>query len=246
MKIYYNVESNCIDLADIYDTKALKSSGWINNFPIFLHNIKNIKDWWYKKSAENEPHPSCSVSVRACPGIRDLLNKTVVVKLPTDMIVVTHADGSYDWMVSDNIHVPRFDNPTTASYQVLGHSREQWDLESANIEHPSENNIFKDRINVKFLLPVTLASDKVSEWLITKPTYHNNTPFDVIQGIVKIRKVNTNYPVNVMFPKEENFYHFKAGTPIAYMVSMNDSKIDFVPMGDRKFPRSYKVRFLGS
>ena len=212
-KLQYGLNLPNVDIEKYISTASPSSSPWWRGLPSMIDNIKNVKDW-----INVSEKGTTGSTIKSCPGILDLLKISYVVKLPCDFILeIDKLDGPGDpdwrWRAPD------------ALLNVEGHSRNQYSS--------SEEQIFKNETNIKFKFPVHLTSKKKLTFMVNSPDYHNEVPFKVMPGVMKIN-ANIALPlnINVMFPiprQEAVSYFFKAGTPIAYLISLNGYRPELHP-----------------
>lgn len=188
-------------------TKAIPStSKWWDGLPNFHSGIKKIKDV-LRVDLGNYDTP---LTVKTCPGITDLLQKSYIVKFPCDVLIDIEpvpnlADPIMRWQVPDGDLL-----------SVGRHSREQYTS--------SKQQIFNNYSNVKFQIPVFLGSKKTLGYIYTPPYYHtDNIPYVIMPGIIYTNNNMANeLNVNCMFPNQAGTYHFRAGEPLCYLTVLED------------------------
>lgn len=188
-------------------TKAVPStSNWWNGLPNFHSGVKALKDI-FKVDLGGYETP---LTVKTCPGITDLLQRSYIIKFPCDVLI--------DIKMSHEQEDPilRWQVPDGRLLSVFRHGREQY--------KSSKQQIFTEYSNIKFQLPVFLGSRKNIKYIYTPPYYHTSSvPYVIMPGIICANNnVANELNVNCMFPNREETYHFKAGAPICYLTILED------------------------
>lgn len=181
--------SNRYKLFDVFKSNAHK---FYNNIPF------NIKD-------------DTSKSAKTCPAIGDgLLNKTIIIKSPCDILINVQKDGGYYYEIPDK----RF-------LTIATHSPDQF--------WTSKNNIFQDYFNLKFELPIQVSTNGLP-FMFLDPQYHNlQSPFKVINGVIE-GKYTKSQPLNIntlMHIQEEKTLLIKEGDVLAYLWTPESCKLKY-------------------
>lgn len=150
-------------------------------------------------------------SAKICPAIGDgLLNKSIIVKSPCDILINVQSDGGYYYEIPDE----RFLN-------ISSHSADQF--------WTSENNIFQDYYNFKFELPIQVSTNGLP-FMFLDPLYHNlQTPFRVVNGVIE-GKHTKSQPLNIntlIHIQEEKTLFIKAGDVLAYLWTPESCKLSY-------------------
>jgi len=217
MTILYNVLNDNLTKEDLLETSSKPS--WLKEMPLLAGGFSNLKEW-FKTAQPNDPVPK---TVKACPGIKDLLSKVIILKFPTDLLLDIQADGTYKW-------------------------RTPWPVQNFNVSsHQSWQYNFSDNINIKISLPLSLSCTKNVDIIYLEPFYHTSVPYKVIPGIVKLSsKHQSIQPINLFFDRENKTYQFRAGQPLCYIMVCNGSaqvkeqKLNKLPFYSKRFLGDYR------
>lgn len=182
-------------------------------------HLKDEKEKLFYTNHNYRPKIESSLfkTAKFCTGIRDLLKTTLLIKSPIDIHVSIYNpnDGTPDVEVIYN--TPSVNNH---GIHINMHDRPQFFTEGSS-------TLFSDVINIKFELPVLLSS-KLS-WLFLQPTYHNDVPWTIVNGIVKQKFTKLNIVSLMKRPdpgKVEHVY-IKADTVLAYMWLPNKANFKY-------------------
>lgn len=212
-KLLYTITPQGEEL-DRFITKAVPStSKWWSGLPNLMWGIKNLAE--VMRAPENlVPGGIYPTTVKACPGISDLLRLCYIVKFPTDIIIDIEDIGEEE-------PVLRWKVPCTDLLSIFKHPREQY--RSKNFQ------VFEGHTNIKFQLPVILNTKNKFSFTFIPPVYHMpSVPYIVQPGIMTTDKnMAIELNVNTMFPNHSATYHFKAGDPIAYILALDNHLPDF-------------------
>ena len=237
-KFYYrftaqHLEEQYKDIIDDYiSTGKTSKCPWHNALTPLSNGISSIKQYLglESKNIINKGFTSNSraqTTMKVCPGINDILNNCLLIKLPTDLHLTLHDNGTkFIWKTPDG----------TPCIEIESHHPDQWTPKDPNL------NLFKNKQNIKFMFPLQIGSDV--PYIFLQPQFHNNVPFTVINGAVdgKYKKSN-NLNINTFFEctgNDENYF-LKAGTVIAYIwfpekVKMvYNNKLPLMPLHRKKF-----------
>jgi len=202
-KIYYEINEDLLDIDEILQICTPSSSSWFDSLPV-LKQFRSIKNWMQEGLSKNISN-SLPKTAKVCPGIKDLFKHTVLIKLPCDVLLETFSDGRYTWATPNS----------DINLNITSHPYFQYTSE--------KSNLFKDKLQIKFNLPVQLCGDKNLEVIFLNPYYHKSQPYEIVPGYLKISSSKkSELPLNTFFPITDKVYHFKAGEIIAYMVVCGD------------------------
>lgn len=155
---------------------------------------------WYQ-SLPAKPMPG--LTVKHCPGIRDMLSKGFIIPLWADYNVTIASHGLCDITSGmENTNVP----PLT-SHPI--------DFQAANA--------WPNHINLKFNNPWVFWCSEPIEWVWVQPTMWQQHPQELIlvPGITEFRYQSTaNINTITALPDEPVTLSFKAGTPMAQLVPL--------------------------
>lgn len=181
-----------------------RSSCWWSKLKTSANGIANMFDA-YGDGHERifkglEPNGFPNLTIKKCPAIQNILTNSFLIKSPTDMVITVSSTGDY------------LIDATNNQLSITSHPTEQF--------YTKTNNIFKDKISLKFDYPISLKCNGIP-WIFLKPTYHNNIDLEVLNGVINT-KLSTGQPLNVNFlvdiPKTGfTRIDIKAGDVLAYL-----------------------------
>jgi len=142
------------------------------------------------------------ITARYCPGIANILDQSIVVHCPADLHISIDSNGKFYWNSASNDLI-----------KITTHTQEQF---------VAENNVlFKDKIVIKFNLPLRVSTDNDIQWLFLQPQYHYDAPWEVVHGVMKgnhtsteLLNINTFVKIN---ENEQTDLFIPAGTPLCYI-----------------------------
>jgi len=222
-------------LNSIVENNSPGSSNWFKSLRIFVNSeAKNIVDYIrgykikYQSGQINSKQyqdivagAASSLTVRQCPGIKELMNRSLIIKSPCDILIEIDNNQLRENLGNSPIDVNIAD-PTMIN--IVSHHPSQW---HSPID---KHNVMKNKLNVKFVFPVNMYSEKNKPWIFTNPAYHHNSQLDVLpggifgsytrgQGLI----INTVY--NIKDNEDKTLIKINQGDPIAYMVFPEKMKI---------------------
>lgn len=209
MTIYYQQNEQFekhFDVSELIESATPQSSNWLNGIPPIRHGFKTLKEWFLSPhSMEGDGTPS---TIRMCPGIKTYLDKCILVKFPHELLLQTTSQGQLKWQVPQN---------NKCNIVVEAHYPDQYSS--------TTSDLFNDKINIKFVLPLNIHVDKDNYMMPQVPYYHANVPYDIMPGIITNRNIVNETAINAMFPKIDAVYHFKQGSPFLYIYNLKDNRI---------------------
>lgn len=187
--IHSPIENYDMNVEDFIQPCTPQSSAWWLGLPKFTENVKNI---WINRTREkhiNIAEPPFTVSnnvsekpstVKSCPGILEIFKKSYIVKCPHDLSIC----------ITEDMRMESY-SPSAAGVSIQTHPFSQL---------KSSYNMFAERINIKFMIPILITSDL--PYVFLNPTYHCNNIWDVMPGVVdspwnKDIQLNVNTLINL-------------------------------------------------
>ena len=201
------------DDIDMFVSNYQKSKSlWWESLDVFIGKSRDVVDYFNKVKynivkgvyAQEEAETrlrDVPYTARVCPGIGDLFKDMLVVKTPCDFHLTITPDG-----------VPIANAVDPDLFFISSHSPRQF--------HTMKNNLFENKINVKFCTNVLMRSTKPLRGIYLPPSYHANHEFDVLPGVIDYNRKPLDLNINTVFdvPEKENkTYFFREGTPLAYV-----------------------------
>lgn len=187
-------------ITDYCDIK--KSPEWWKNLSVFRENTttqKWVSKHWNKIIGKIDLLPT-QRTIKGCPASQDFLSRSFLLKLPCDVMLETHADGSYKWRAWTN------------NFKITDH----------DIDQVSGSHLANDWIILKFMLPIIIQSDNnmcyFQDCLLEKVQ-----PWRCANGMADL-DVPRELNVILLFPKEDKKYYLKRGEPICSLVFFNKFK----------------------
>jgi len=241
-KIFYRFQDNTLNEKDVAQelikniiVKATPSSScWWSKMKHRADEYKDKVDRIVKKQInfiktgeEYLANDDEGMTVKTCPGILGLFNQAYLVKSPVDIVITINKRGGIVFDIADNKGI-----------NISTHSQSQF--------YQDDNQMFKDKICVKFVLPVRLKTTGFG-YMLADPTYHSNSGCYVPMGLINDRYAN-NQELNIItfidIPKDEDTKTIKinTGDVIAYLIpfekcSLSLSKENFIA-------KRYKSNFI--
>lgn len=198
MTIQYRLTQPGLDISQVVEPCV--RSTWIEKTASSIP----LKDWFRIRGTDSSVAP---VSVKRCPAIRDYFNHCLMVKFPVDTLLEVSSDGRYRWDLPAGV----------LGWDVQSHPISQWD---------NEHNPYKDKVNIKFRLPILMSSKKAKLVAPVDPFYHNRQPYTVMPGIVDVNLLSkfgnqATFAVNTFFDRKNEQYLFKAGEVMCYLMVLD-------------------------
>jgi len=174
-----------------------------NTFSSYMKRVQQyVLDNPLQSMKDTETYGSV-MTAKKCPAIASILRTSFLVKSPANMTITIKEDGEFVWHSDSDI------------INIETHSKLQFTPEDGN------NDLFKDKVNLKFVTGITLKTTKQSPWMFLQPTYHNNVDYQVLNGIVESKYVTHQaLNINTLFdiPTEgTKTYHIKTGDVLSYI-----------------------------
>lgn len=192
----------------VVESLSSKTSSWLSSIPFyrdFEKVYKNRNDVLKNSNSWKCPAGEAPITIRTCPGIRDLFNNSVLVKWPVDFIIHNNNNGEISWNC-----------PDANLIRVSHHPAHQYESENFNF------------INFKVTLPVAITSNKLLNIVFLQPFYHNQNNLDVVlpPGVVSVMpSVDFELTINFMLPNTPKSYYFKKNEAIAYLYATEPFKL---------------------
>lgn len=221
------------ELSDVIVPCSAVSSPWWKGLPSFTNGMKSMKDVIKNLSIEkfhkmgekrrNEfrwagASPGEKKTMKWCPGVTQLFETSFMLKCPCDVTI--QINRSMDFVVHNSVD------------DILGVGGHQFD------QMRSEYNMFKGKFNIKFTLPVRTSNDQNIPYIFTNPSYHADTIWDVIPGVIGKRYtkglpliVNTLVDVNDLVFDEDDIatIEIKKGAVLSYIWFPEKMKLVHAP-----------------
>lgn len=194
---------------------------FIKSLKSFLFDQKNIPSFFSEEKTKYyisgktylPAFDSSYTTAKFCPGIKDLLKNSYLIKLPFDCHITLNHEGEFFWnSPSEEYH-----------FNISSHRVEQFYTEGSS-------TLFNNRINIKFELPIYLSGD--SSFIFLQPSYHNEVPWEIVNGVMssenaKFMKLNivTFFPRPA--PGKFDHHFIKAGTVLSYIWFPQTTKFIF-------------------
>lgn len=199
------------------------SSNWFKSLRLFTRSnaknftqyVKEIQQLYLQNKVREEEYKyvlsgNTPLTVRQCPGIKDLMNNSFLIKFPCDALVQIENSSKAVSVISTS-------EPNLMV--INSHPNEQW---HSTID---KHNIMKNKINIKFSFQLQLSTNNIP-WIFTNPSYHQtNSPFQVLPGGIygnytKSQQlvVNTYFDLDPTADKGTTEIPIKEGDPLAYLV----------------------------
>ena len=213
-------------LIEMYIKNGMKSSSWFKNLPTYTDSpAKNYWNHWKhtlsrlfnnelsKEDVDKEffaDNPG-NPTVKRCPGIKDLLSKSLVITSPCEMFIEVKDGEIFSTHVSaKHLATIHFHNERQFKY--------------------NGDNTFENLVNAKINIPILYRIN--SDIVMLPATYHNpSTDFIVAPGAISkkysnLQELNVNTFINV---KENKTIYIKEGEPLAYLWTNSGFKIKHNP-----------------
>ena len=231
-----------IDITDFLEPCTPQTSSWWSGLETYMDPLaRNTKEYFGKikemvlegRMPQQQAHDKLSSvpkTAKACPGIHGLFKHSYLVKCPCDVHITLN---KHQMAVAATPTDPALIN-------IRMHTRDQF---------KSKHDLFENKFNLKFDLPVCLGTKNGIPYTFFDPMYHVNNPWRVMPGVIDGRYtsgcslvvqtiVDINDP-NVGF-NEKGYWHFmvKKGQPLAYLWVPERTKLEYA-----KVPRLLNLRF---
>lgn len=172
---------------------------------VFYNSRLFLKGRIAGETFSREVNPNNSGTIAKCPGVFELLKNCYLIKMPCDVTITLDKNGV--------VLVP-------ANQELVGgvvHGADQYESRTSNI--------FKNKINLKIVLPITLSTrkDKDVSAMILPATYHTDNPFTIPTGIISHNYLGYKEQLNIQtfFDKvtgnEVKEYFIAKGTVLGYL-----------------------------
>lgn len=181
-----------------------------DGFKSLLDSIKH-KQVKYLKTGEDFVVEN-GATAKTCPGIVGLFQQAFLIKSPTDIVITIDSEGGVVYDVSDNSII-----------RITQHGKEQF--------YQDDNQLFKNKASIKFELLVSVKTTGF-EYIITDPTYHNNSGCFVPTGFMSSAYSN-NQELNLItlidIPKkgETKTISITNGDVLGYLIPFKKCSLEF-------------------
>jgi len=230
VKVLYRVDSEKVPtnfIPSILTTSGAKSSCWFSQLPVNISEslvgryIPSLKKFievlvHNKRNGGFEEHAAYHdggvlSTAKTCPGIKSVLDKSVVISCPTEIYITMNTDGSFDAIAADNTAVKVHEEHPRSQYTPLNAGDKDTDVD-----------IFKGYTVVKITLPVDIGTAGGETLLLLPPQFHSaNKLLDTVIGEIKLPPGDL-VPLSVIYmvkiPTEEAYtIHIKKGESLGYL-----------------------------
>jgi hypothetical protein len=178
-------------------------------FPI-THAVKNYPDWW-KRMEASFPHTSTSgiehpaPTIKRCDGMLSLYSKGFHLKMWSDLILETSAQGEFRYQYSSDENHP-----------IVSHSKRQ--IGSA----------FGAHVHLKILSPWMIEEKTGVDFLFTGSSWnYPDKLFDwnIIPGCINFKNQSSTH-INLFMPAKQARLELTAGEPIVHIIPVSEKEVD--------------------
>lgn len=240
-KLYYTFRDEKLNdletpLIDLFIEPCIPTtSSWFSSLDFFVEKgVKGVSDMLvrWKDGVLNGQVPwdifeksSSKTTVKNCPGIKDLFKNTYIVKAPCDFhFYVKNQDGQSNMICN-------------ASSDELMSFEQHPDVQFKN----HKSNLFDGRMNLKITLPILL--DTESTYLFLQPTYHNQIPFEILNGVISPENgQELGLNINTLVQQVDQEYMIPKGTVLCYLYFHDKVKLMHRKKAKKKH---FHTTFLG-
>lgn len=249
-KLYYRfltpeLEEDREGLLPLYLQEGRGTSKWYSDLPSNISNYllgKNIPSVFKfisfltkKVVYDNDNisnillHNNANLSsAKVCPAIHGILDNIILVTSPLDIQIEVFSTKQWQSTVSDPRLILVAEDHTEAQFATIN----------------PKNNIFKDKLVVKFKLPILIKTSGLTSWLFLQPQYHHAHPFQVLNGVItgnytKMQPLNVVTTVDI--PSSGSYsINIKKGDVLAYLWSPVKLKIEY----NKNISNIYRSKFI--
>ena len=165
-------------------------------------------NWFKELSKENSFGSSSVLTVKNCPGIKDLYSSAITIPSWADYSITVETDKSIN--IDSPMEIPG------------GHSS----VHRLGIQAP---NAWPNYANVKFISPWKFYCSDPIKWMWVPATWDNHNPceYQVIPGMLEF-KAQHESNISALFPFKTHTYtvNIKAGDALAYLVPITERPWD--------------------
>jgi|SaaInlStandDraft_5_1057022.scaffolds.fasta_scaffold77777_2 hypothetical protein len=171
-------------------------------------------------------------TARTCPAVREQIRDSILVLMPCDLVL------SYDAAEDLLIDTPSGENKVTVGV----HPRDQVTMSSSPLKH------FKDKIFIKYELPILIGVAPSVPFILMDPIFHNHPPGTVVSGIMPSRDPSLK-PLNIIVAMDlppvgsTTTVVIKKGTVLAYIWA--DGNITITDAKTRGLKGYLRSKFIG-
>ncbi len=191
---------------------------------------RNVKERFFKREIDSNTLSRSlqpvAPTARVCPAINHVLDNSWLVKTPTEIHI--SIDSSGEFLVN---------TASTQLINIMSHPARQYHAEGVEL--------FRNRVNLKFELPILLNSHGDS-YIFLQPDYHTDAAWRIPAGVIWGREtVSQQLNVNTFWEIPESGqrdYVIKAGTPLCYIWFDQPHRLRW---SDRIQTVDVQQRFLG-
>jgi hypothetical protein len=219
-KLYYTITDSIMNkdperyISMILEPSTRSKSCWFSKLPGVpkgLQGLKNAIFTTHRRIMRGGAHSSDSshISGKFCPAIQSVLDKSILVKCPSDLAITITSNREFVFTTPG----PQESNPLV---RISSHDYSQ-------MENPKDPILFEEYMNIKFLFPLVIGNTTGTPWIFLQPNFHTNFEFTVLNGVVpsgytKYQELNLNTLVKI--PKKgepPREILIKKGTVLAYI-----------------------------
>lgn len=206
----------------------------LNTLADTVHSVRdyyrNIKERYFKGQIDSNSLSRSlqpvAPTARVCPAINRVLDNSFLVKTPTEIHISIDSSGRF-----------LVNMASTQLINIMSHPAKQYHAEGVEL--------FRNRLNLKFELPILLNSHGNS-YVFLQPDYHTDADWRIPAGVIWGRETaSQQLNVNTFWEIPENGqkdYVIKAGTPLCYIWFDQPHELRYNPRIQRM---DVQQRFLG-
>lgn len=169
--------------------------------------------YWHQKILSEErveTNDTISPMFRTCWGAQELFKNSLVLRAPTDLVISYDRNRRMLFRASLSGHTGS-DESVNDWHGFMIHQHPIWQTELDD-----GKNILDNKIAIKLITPFKIKTK--SKIITLTPSYHADTPWNILPGIVPEGIFHPNVFLEVELPPEGDVFHLqiKKGDPIAY------------------------------
>lgn len=214
-----------------------KTSNWLQSFrnvpktfTRISDKVKIVNDYLSKREYDRatevlEMDVFSQRDIRGCPGMRNLLQKSVMLKFPFSVEVAIHADedqgivSGVQWKITGGVGAAAYTPQGMGVFEFV----DQHAL--AQYRNNKGESFYQGYGNVKITLPILINTDKPTQFMFIEPFLHNTSvpDYKIIPGVLESNKNHIGpIVIQTMFPAKNRVYFFEQGTPICYLTCVSE------------------------
>lgn len=198
MKVKYSFLNNHTSksLENSIDILSKEKPLWWKNFSFFILGYKKFKDLIFNLNIDHLLSTESNfVTIKACPAMHNLFQKSLLLKWPCDTIIETYEDGSFKF------------RHTNSDMSIEHHS---------NLQLPS--NLSKEFTVLKIGFSMDFSTSENCCVSFVDPILYKDQPYKVSPGIMNcFSNRKSLLKVICFFPKKNMRYFFESGEPLSLM-----------------------------